>query len=537
MSYKNPEAEDLAAVLGAAPAEQHYKVQKDNKHDPDDHSRDFGMRQRVGLYLGPLAFLIMLLIPTPGGMTVEAQRVAAVTLLMAIWWVSEAIPIPATSLLPIMLFPLLGVMSTGEATEPYANHLIFLYMGGFIIALAMQRWELHRRIALHVIQIVGFSPGRLVLGFMLATALLSAFVSNTATTVMMLPIGMAVIAQITDELRQNGDTDAIKTTLPRLALNLMLGIAYAASIGGIATLIGTPTNTVLAGYLNKAYGYEITFVQWLKVGIPFTAVFLPLAWFWLTKVSNPMKSLSLPNASNVIATELKKMGSMSKAERWTALIFGATGFAWIFRPQIASIFPNPSMLTDATIAIAGAMLLFIIPVSYRKRIFVMDWEWASKLPWGVLILFGGGLTLAKAFDASGLTGWFVGQVSVFESMPLFFVILGVTAIVLFLTEFTSNTATAAMFMPVLAGISIGLGESPLLLLAPAAIAASCAFMLPVGTPPNAIVFGSGHVSIPDMVRCGFWLNFVAIALTIGVVYLVMIPAFGIVLGEVPLWAK
>lgn len=536
MSNKHPEDEDLAAVLGAAPAEQHYKVQKDEERDPDDHSRDFGMRQLVGLFFGPLAFLLVLLMPTPEGMSVEAQRVAAVTLLMASWWVSEAIPIPATSLLPIVLFPLLGVMSTGEATEPYANHLIFLYMGGFIIALAMQRWELHRRIALHIIKIVGFSPGRLVLGFMLATAVISAFVSNTATTVMMLPIGMAVISQVTDELRRNGDRDATATMSP-LALNLMLGIAYAASIGGVATLIGTPPNTVLAGYLHKAYGYDITFAQWLIVGVPLTVLFLPLAWLWLTKISNPMTSLALPNAETVISDELSKMGRMSVAERWTSLVFSATALAWIFRPQIAGWFPSPSMLTDATIAVAGGLALFVLPVNFRKRLFVMDWEWASKLPWGVLILFGGGLSLAKAFESSGLTSWFVGQVTLLESLPLICIVAGVATMVLFLTEFTSNTATATMLMPVLAGIALGLEESPLILLVPAAIAASCAFMLPVGTPPNAIVFGSGYVRMPDMVRCGFWLNIIGLVLIILVVYLIMVPAFGIVFGEIPSWVK
>lgn len=536
MSQRHPQEEELAGVLEASPAEQHYRVQKDPKRDPDDHSREFGMRQRVGLVFGPAAFLLMLLIPTPEGMSIEAQRVAAVTLLMASWWISEAIPIPATSLLPIVLFPTLGILSTPEATEPYASHLIFLYMGGFIIALAMQRWDLHRRLALRVIQFIGFSPARLVLGFMVAAAVLSAFVSNTATTVMMLPIGMAVIVQVIQEMNRSGHANA-ETSLSPLALNLMLGIAYASSIGGIATLIGTPPNTVLAGYLTKTYGYEITFAQWLKVGVPLAVIFLPLAWLWLIKVSNPMPKLELPNADKIIAKELAEMGAMSRAERLTAVVFGLTALGWVFRPQLADLFPSPGMVKDATIAMAGALILFVLPVNFKKRLFVMDWEWAAKLPWGVLILFGGGLSLAKAFDSSGLAAWVVGQVSLLNTLPLLAIIVGITALVIFLTEFTSNTATATMLMPVLAGIAIGLGESPLLLLAPAAIAASCAFMLPVATPPNAIVFGSGYVRIPDMVRCGFGLNIIAIVLIPIIVYLVMVPVFGIALGELPAWAK
>ncbi len=534
---KGPEHnEELSSVLESSPAEQHYRIQKDPKRSADDHSREFGMRQRIGLLIGPIAFLIMLFMPTPEGMSVEAQRVAAVTLLMACWWISEAIPIPATSLLPIVLFPILGVMSTSQATTPYANHLIFLFMGGFIIALAMQRWDLHRRIALKVIRFTGFSAGRLVFGFMLATAILSAFVSNTATTVMMLPIGMAVVSQIADRIQHNS-TKAGKQQIESLSLNLMLGIAYAASIGGVATLIGTPPNTVLASYLSKTYNYEITFAKWLLVGAPLVCIFLPLTWWWLTKVVNPMPKLELPNARNIIDNELKKMGKMKPGERWTGLVFLLTSLSWIFRPQLASLFPEPGMIKDATIAMTGAIVLFMIPINFRKRLFVMDWEWAAKLPWGVLILFGGGLALAGGFESSGLATWVVGHVSFLDALPLFWIILGVTALVIFLTELTSNTATATMLMPVLAGIAIGLNQNPLVLLAPAALAASCAFMLPVATPPNAIVFGSGYVTIPQMVRAGFGVNLLGIIIIPVTLYLLLVPIFGITLGELPAWAQ
>ncbi|MET3873575.1 SLC13 family permease [Puniceicoccus vermicola] len=526
--------DDLPGVLEAAPSDQHYRVQKDPKRSDDDHSREFGMRQRVGLFVGPLVFIVVLFLPAPGGMSIEAWRMAAVASLMAIWWISEAIPIPVTSLLPIVLFPTLGILPTPATTLAYGNHLIFLFMGGFIIALAMQRWNLHRRIALHIIKVTGFSAGRLVLGFMLATAILSAFVSNTATAVMMMPIGIAVTMQVSADLTREGH-DAKKSE--PLFLNLMLGIAYAASIGGMATLIGTPPNTVLASYLSKSFGYEITFAKWLAVGIPFTGVFLPLCWLWLTRIANPMAKLEVADAEKIVNDELQQMGKMSSGERWTAIVFALTGLAWIFRPTIAAIFPEPSFVKDSTIAIGGAVLLFLIPLNLRKRIFVMNWEWAAKLPWGVLILFGGGLALAEGFDASGLAVWVVDQVQILEGMPMIFIVIGVTTLVVFLTELTSNTATSAMLMPVLAGTAIGLGENPLLLLAPAALAASCAFMLPVATPPNAIVFGSGHVTIPQMARSGFGLNVIGLFLIPLVLYLLFIPIFGIVLGELPAWAR
>ncbi len=535
MPNKKDDREELSGILESSPAEQHYRVQPDPDKSPDDHSRDFGYRQLTGLFVGPLVFMIILLMPAPAGMEVAAQRTAAVAALMAIWWISEAIPIPATSLLPIALFPFLGVMGTKEATAPYANHLVFLFMGGFIIALAMQRWNLHRRIALTIISVVGFSPGRMVFGFMLATAALSAFVSNTATAVMMMPIGLAVISQAADAMKERGVEGEKQVGV--LGLNLMLGIAYAASIGGVATLIGTPPNAVMAGYLSKNYNFEITFVSWMKVGFPLVAVFLPLCWLWLIKVANPMKNFELPGGRAIIQDELKKMGPMSKGEFRTLVVFVLTGFAWIFRKKLAVIFPDPKMVTDAAIAICGAVALFLIPVNFKKRIFVMEWAWAAKLPWGVLILFGGGLALADGFKQSQLGDWVVNQISVLDKMPVIIIVLAIALMVTFLTELTSNTATAAILMPVLAAVAISLNQHPMLLLVPAAISASCAFMLPVATPPNAIVFGSGQVTIPQMVRSGIGLNLIGVCLVTLTTYLLLIPIFGIVLGELPAWAK
>lgn len=530
---------DITGRLVNSPAEHVKRVKTGPGGVEEGEPREYSKRQRIGLVLGPVLFIIMLVVPKPPGMDISAQRMAAVALLMATWWLCESIPIPATSLLPIPLFPLLGIMHTKKATAPYANHLIFLFMGGFIIALSMQRWNLHRRIAMTIVRAIGFSPGRLIFGFMLATASLSAFVSNTATTVMMMPIGLAIITHVINEGKKEGLDKEIDFSADKFAfgLNLMLGIAYAASIGGIATLIGTPPNTVLAAYLNKAHGYEITFASWMVVGIPLVIVFLPLCWLWLTRVANPMKLKKVPGGPEMINQELKEMGSMGTGERWTAVIFLLTAVGWIFRTKISFLFHDPKMVTDATIAMTGALALFLIPVDIKKNNFVMNWEWASKMPWGVLILFGGGLALASGFKATKLADWIGSQVSLLGSAPVLILVVAVITLVIMLTEMTSNTATSAMVMPILSAVAIGLGQNPLILIVPAAIAASCAFMLPVATPPNAIVFGSGYVTIPQMARSGLGLNLLGIVLITILTYACIIPGFDIVAGVLPDWVQ
>jgi sodium-dependent dicarboxylate transporter 2/3/5 len=530
---------DLADEMEEAPAEHTRRIQSGPGGVEEGEPREYTRRQLAGLFLGPILFVLMLLLPTPAGMEPAAQKMASVALLMATWWMCESIPIPATSLLPIALFPVIGILDTKKATAPYASHLIFLFMGGFIIALAMQRWNLHRRIAMNIVKTVGFSPGRLIFGFMVATAALSAFVSNTATTVMMMPIGLAIITHVIEEGRKEGLEREIDFSPDKFAfgLNLMLGIAYAASIGGVATLIGTPPNTVLAGYLQKTYGYEITFATWMKVGIPLVLVMLPLCWLWLTKIANPMKLKKVPGGRDLINQELREMGSMSAGERWTALVFLLTALAWIFRKQIGFIFPEPKMVTDAAIAMVGALVLFLIPVSFKRNEFVMTWHWAAKMPWGVLILFGGGLAMAEGFKVTKLADWIGSRVGLLENAPILVLVIAVTTLIIFLTELTSNTATAAMVMPILSAVAIGLGQNPLLLVVPAAVAASCAFMLPVATPPNAIVFGSGYVTIPQMVKSGFGLNVIGIVLTVIVTYVLVIPVFGVTIDLLPAWAQ
>jgi len=537
-SMSNEKDVDIADEMESSPAETSNRVKPTpggmNVEEPKGYTR----RQLIGLFLGPLLFILALVLPAPAGMEPAAQKMAAITFLMATWWMCESLPIPATSLLPIPLFPALGLLPAAKATTPYANHLIFLFMGGFIIALSMQKWNLHRRIAMNIVKFIGFSPNRIVLGFMVATAALSAFVSNTATTVMMMPIGLAIIAHVIDEGKKEGLDKEIDFSPEKFTfgLNLMLGIAYAASIGGIATLIGTPPNTVLAGYLNKTYGFEITFANWLLVGVPLVVIFLPLCWVWLVKFANPMDLKRVPGGKELIDQELKDMGKMNKGERYTAIVFAVTALCWIFIKPVSGLFPDPSMVTDSAVAMMGALLLFLIPIDLKKNSFVMDWHWASKMPWGVLILFGGGLALSDGFQATGLAEWIGSQVSLLEGASIFVLIVAVTTLIIFLTELTSNTATAAMVMPILSAVAIGLGQSPLLLTVPAAIAASCAFMLPVATPPNAIVFGSGYVTIPQMVKSGFGLNIIGIVVTVLIVYLISVPLFGIQFGVVPDWA-
>lgn len=504
---------------------------------PDGFGRAPWSKRRLwGLWVGPALFVLMMILPWPHSMPPQARKMAAIALLMATWWMCEAIPIPATALLPLILMPLCGLLPMKQAATPYASELIFLFMGGFLIALSMQRWNLHRRIALLVVRCFGFAPDRLVLGFMVSSAALSAFVSNTVTALMMMPIGMAIIQHVIEEGRRTGLDDSIDFSVEKFAFgtNLMLGIAYACSIGGIATLIGTPPNTVLAGYLQHTYGYQITFARWMQVGVPLSTVMLGLCWLWLTRIANPMRLAQVPGGRHMIQSELRRLGPLSRGEIITAVVFVFTALAWILRDLFANWWPEPAMISDAVIGMTGGLLLFVIPVG-RGGQFVMNWEWATKLPFGMLILFGGGLSLACGFENTGLSTWLAGSIELLRGAPLLILVLAVTTLIIFLTELTSNTATAAMAMPVLCAVALGLGENPLLLLVPAALAASCAFMLPVATPPNAIVFGSGRVTMMQMIKSGFALNLIGIVLITLLTYSLVVPLFDIVYGQVPLW--
>ena len=470
-------------------------------------ARAVGFSDYLGLVGGLVAFGVVLVLPTAEGLSVEGQRVAAVAALMAVWWMTEALPLAATALLPVPLFPLLGVMPVGDTTAPYAHELIFLFLGGFLIALAMQRWDLHRRIALGLVGAVGFEPRRLVLGFMLATAFLSMWISNTATAVMMLPIGIAILALVDPE---DGP----------LGTALMLGIAYAASIGGVATIIGTPPNAIFAAAAGQMLDRTVGFTEWMTVGVPLAVVMLALTWVLLVRVLHPLPATAQgPGAGKAIQAERAGLGPLSRGEKVVGTVFALTALGWLVRepkrfgaveiPGLQSYFP---MISDSVIAMAGAILLFLIPVSVSERTFALNWEWAAKVPWGVLILFGGGLSLAAGFEVSGLAEWIGSQVLFLEGVPFILVLAAVAGLFVLLTELTSNTATATMGMPVMVGVALGLGVDPLVLMAAAAMASSMAFMLPVATPPNAIVFGSGRITIQQMTRAGVWLNLLSITL-------------------------
>jgi solute carrier family 13 (sodium-dependent dicarboxylate transporter), member 2/3/5 len=461
------------------------------------------LRRRIGLLAGPLAFAAILATPSPPSVTAIAWRTAAVAALMAVWWISEAIPIPATALVPLVLFPSLGILPIERAAAPFANPVIFLFLGGFILAAAVERSGLHRRLALSVVRGAGTTPRAIVGGFMLATALISMWVSNTATVVMMLPIALSVVRLL--EGSSGRDT---------LAVPLMLGIAYSASIGGLGTLIGTPPNALLAGFASSEHAIRIGFAQWMVFAVPLVVVTLPLVWLYLVRVQFRLPEGELAGGREMIGLEIARLGAVSRAEKSVAAIALLTAACWVTQPLLARVAPG---ISDATIAIAGGLLMFVVPLSWRNGESLLEWPDVERIPWGVLVLFGGGLSLARAIDESGLAAAIAHGVAGSGGVSIILLTLAVTATVIFLTELTSNTAVAAAFLPILGSIAVGFGHSPLVLAIPAALAASCAFMLPVATPPNAIVYASGRLTIPQMARAGLALNlFFVAAITLAV---------------------
>lgn len=471
----------------------------------------------------------------------DARFVAAIASLMAVWWMTEAIPLAATSLIPVIAIPALTDRSVGETTASYASPIVFLFLGGFLIAIAMEKWGLHRRIALFTLGLVGVSPRRIVLGLMIATGFLSMWVSNTATTLMMLPIGFSVLALVSGQSMSGADADgsASGSDDPQIAqfgTCLVLAIAWSASMGGLGTLLGSPPNAIIAGYASDELGVDIGFVDWMTLGVPLAVTFILIGWALMTRVLYRFELSEIPGGGALIAGEITKLGRMNRGEATVALVFGSAAFLWIVPgllagvPSFEAAAPWLDQLNDAAIAIAAGVALFLLPADEEGNM-VLDWQDAeSGLPWGVLLLFGGGLSLAGAVAGTGLDDWFGQQVSGLATLPVVILIACVVAIVLFLTEVTSNTATAATFIPVLGGVAMGVGMDPMGLLVPAALAATCAFMLPVGTPPNAIVFSTGAVTIAQMARGGFVLNLIGIALVTGFVYWLGGAALGLAFG-------
>ncbi|MFB6290465.1 MAG: DASS family sodium-coupled anion symporter [Candidatus Bipolaricaulia bacterium] len=490
----------------------------------DEESTDkYSLRQKIGLVVGLALFALILFLPIEIH-SLSAKRTLAIALLMATWWVTEALPIPAVSLLPLVLFPSLGIMDSGEVASQYGHRLIFLFMAGFLIAMAMQKWDLHKRIALYIIRTIGTGPKRLILGFMVASGFLSMWISNTATTMMMATIGLAVVSYVNSASREeNSLTGKLQTNF---GVALMLGIAYSCSIGGIGTIIGTPPNALLVAFWESNFNQSISFLEWMVMGVPVVVILLPIAWWYLTNISSPIHLESIPGGDDLIKDKLQELGPMGKGEKIVLVIFSLTALLWIIRSFL--ITPYLPMVGDATIGMAMAIILFMIPVSANKGEFALDWEWAVKIPWGTLILFGGGLALASAIEKSGLATWIAEKLDWFTSMPLLFFLFITITLMVSLTELTSNTGTAAMMLPVLAPLASAMGVDFLTLAVPAIIAVSGAFMLPVATPPNAIVFGTGHVTIPQMVKNGIGLNVIALVIVTGLGYFALGPLIGLI---------
>jgi sodium-dependent dicarboxylate transporter 2/3/5 len=469
-------------------------------------------KQVIGRILGPLSFFYILFFFHPEGLSDSANAVLASVAWVAIWWITEAIPIYVTALLPLVLFPLSGGLDLTTTASSYGHKYIFLYMGGFVLAIAIEKWNLHKRIALSIINIIGTNVINIILGFMLATAFLSMWISNTAATVIILPIAMAIVSQLND----NPDTQVNENKIFGKAL--MLSIAYSASIGGISTLIGTPTNLVLAGVVETTFGKEITFTEWFVLGFPISVLLLFICWYYLTHFAFDFNQKEFPGGRKEIATQLKALGKMSFEEKIVLVVFAGTAFAWISRSfLLQKLIPA---MDDTIIAMISVVILFLLPSGQKNKKLIL-WEDAVKLPWGILILFGGGLTLALGFESSGLALWIGSKLTALETLPFILLLLILITLVNFLTEITSNIATTAILLPVLVSLAPVLGVHPYYLMIGATLAASCAFMLPVATPPNAVVFGSGYLEMDDMVKKGFWLNIISILILTAAVYLVL----------------
>ncbi len=498
------------------------------------------MDKAYGLLVGVAAFILVMLLPLNSVMPHGAQMTAAVTVLIVIFWIMQPIPIEATALIPLVVFPLLGVLSVTEAAVPYADNVIFLFMGGFMIAMAMQRWNLHRRIALSIVPKTGASPTKLILGFMISTAFLSMWISNSATAMMMIPIAVAIILTVFPH-KSPKEMDKQEKAF---AGCLVLSIAYSAGVGGIATLIGTPANAIFASMLSKFYpdAPPVDFFTWMLFGVPFAALMILIVWLWLTKIAYRKMPKNLNNTKEILQKQVEELGPMGQGEKNTLFVFLFAALAWIFKdqkqigsfiiPGINSLYTAgmlPFKIEDCTIAIFCALLLFLIPVSWKNHEFTLNWKWASRIPWGILLLFGSGMSLSAAFKASGLSAA-IGETFTGITIPVILLVLLLAFAVMILTEFTSNTAVANIMIPIMTGVAAGLAVNPFILMITVAVASSLAFMLPVATPPNAVAYGTDYVNMRDMVTAGWSLNLIGIILFTILLFTLGFAVFGIDVG-------
>ena len=476
------------------------------------------LKENFGFLLGVTAAIIVMLLPTPDDLSLEAHKTAALFLLMGIWWATEAVPVAVTALVPLALFPMLGILDIQSAANPYANKTIYLFFGGFLIATAIQKWNLHKRIALFVLEYAGSNGASLILGFMLTAALISMWVMNTATTIMLLPIGLAVITVVKETVKGLSDQE-----IESFQLALLLGIAYGATIGGMSTLIGTGPNGMLAAFMADNYNLDISFVDWMKVGVPLSAIMLPCSWLILTRIIFKVQFETSQETKDLLSNMKLELGKFDGAEFKVFVVFVLTALTWMLRTVLDDI-NGLEGLSDAGIAMISALFLFLLPSGDKeKRGALLEWKDAQEnVPWGLLVLFGGGLSLANAVQATGLAVWMGNLIP--QGISIVLIVILVVTMIIFLTELTSNMATTATFLPVVAAIAIQSDFNPLLVTAAVALAASCAFMLPVATPPNAIVFGSGLIRVPQMARAGFLINVLGI-LVVSFVAAVSVPYF------------
>ncbi|MDG4720990.1 MULTISPECIES: SLC13 family permease [Thalassospira] len=492
--------------------------------NPASPRRPGALRRQIGFWCGIILAAVMILGSPPDGMSHAAWHAAAIAALMAIWWLSEAIPIAATALIPIAVAPILSVTTINDVTVHYSNPLLFLFLGGFVIAIAMERWNLHRRVALLILKQVGFKPSSLVGGVIAATALLSMWVSNTATATMMLPIALSLVNLLREhEGNPDGTTAATSETgddpvqltpsVRNFALSMLFGIAFGASIGGIGTLIGTPPNALLAAYLGSNFDVSIGFGQWMLVGVPFAGIMLLLCWLVLTRYVYRLNATLPEPVCQALQRDMDALGPMSRGEKYVAIVFVITAMLWLLRPVITGLFPS-LLISDASIAVLAAIALFAIPINARENQYVLNWKAALALPWGVLLLVGGGLALGALINDTGLAAWVAGRAGALPHLPVVVQIGLISLIVILISHLTSNTATVATFLPLVATYALSEGMDPVLLSVPVALAASCAFMSPVATPPNAIVFASGYLTIGDMVRAGAVMNIIALLMIV-----------------------
>ena len=495
--------------------------------------------RRIGLVAGVAVFALLVLAPAPAGMERPAQLTAAVAALMAVWWLTEAVPVAATAMVPMVVLPLAGVMSAAAISAPYASKTNMLFLGGLMIATALERWNLHRRIALGVVSMFGSNPSRMVLGFMTATSVVSMWISNSATTMMMLPIAMAVVDQVSSDDADSGD---------ELAPVLLLAVAYSATIGGLGTIVGTPPNAVFVGAFERLFpaAPEIGFLQWMLVGVPIVVIMIPVAWLYLVRVASNVARTTVSADADMIRRQLAALGPMGAAEKRVLALFATTALLWMFRrtldlggltiPGWSSLLPDPGMVGDSTVAIAMALLLFVVPAGDGEGSRLLTWEWAVRLPWGVIVLLGGGFALAEAIRVSGLAEWIGSRLVWVGSAPPLLSIAAIALSISFLTEITTNTAITTIMMPVLAASAVAGGCDPLLLMVPCTLAASLCFMMPSGTAPNAIVFSGGRLTVAYMARTGIGLNLIAVLVVVAFTWFVAVPVLDISLDQTPTWA-